>query len=97
MILVHVVPVNVKDLIMQERFTIIMLLLHYSIQVKLPTAKLKRSRTFKKVLSRMWETATISGTSINAGVPECIEKYLKASDFIKALIEARKAKEITMN
>jgi hypothetical protein len=44
----------------------------------------------------MWETASISGNSVH-GVPECIEKYLKASDFIKALIEARKTKEITMN
>ena len=96
MILVHIAPPNVKYTIINENYIIIMLLLHYNIQVKLPTAKLKRSRTFKKVLTKMWETASISANSAHA-VPECIEKYLKASDFIKALIEARKTKEITMN
>lgn len=96
MILVHISPSNVKELIMKEQYTIIMLLLHNRIQVNLPTAKLKRSRTFKKVLTRMWENASVQGSSLS-NVPECIEKYLKASDFIKALIEARKLKKISMN
>ena len=46
MILVSIAPPNVKYLIMNSKFTFIMLQLHYSIQVRLPMAKLKRSRTF---------------------------------------------------
>jgi len=95
MILTCVVPPNVKFLIINEKFTIIMILLHYRIQVKIPTAKIKQTRTYKKVLSKMWENASVSAASNT--IPDCIEKYLKASDFVKALIEARKSKQITMN
>ena len=96
MILTCVVPPNVKFLMINEKFTIIMILLHYRIQVKIPTAKIKRTRTLNKVLTKIWENASVSAQSA-AGVPECIEKYLKASDFVKALVEARRSKEITMN
>jgi hypothetical protein len=73
-----------------------MILLHYRIQVKIPTAKIKRTRTLNKVLTQIWENASVSA-QIATGVPECIDKYLKGSDFVKALVEARKSKEITMN
>jgi hypothetical protein len=70
-----------------EQFTIIMILLFYRIQVKIPTTKLKRNPTLNKMLTRVW-TGSFSNKS--SGIPECIEKYLKASDFVKALVDARK-------
>lgn len=87
MILTCVLPPNVKFLMINEQFTIIMILLYFRIQVKIPTIKIKRSRTLNKMLSRVW-TGSISNKS--SGIPECIEKYLKASDFVKALVDARK-------
>jgi hypothetical protein len=65
-----------------------MILLHYRIQVKIPLAKIQKSRTLNKMLSKVWETGSVSTKS--NGIPDCIEKYLKASDFVKALVEARK-------
>jgi len=87
MILTCIVPQNVKFLIINEQFTIIMVLIYYRIQVKIPTKKIKRNRTLNRMLSRVW-TGLMSKEGSN--IPECIEKYLKASDFVKALVDARK-------
>ena len=69
-----------------------MTLVHNHIQVRLPIAKLKKSTTLKKMMSSVWEAESV----MTARIPDHIEKYIKASDFIKALIEARKDKTLTM-
>lgn len=84
-------PGNVKFLMLQQEHTIIMTLLHSNMQVSLPIMKIKPAKTLRRVLTNIWE-----GESNTTNAPEYIEKYLKASDFIKALIESRKHKEITM-
>ena len=63
-----------------------MTLLHNNLQVRLPLASLKRKKTLTKVITKMWETKSLQSNLM----PDSVEKYIKASDFIKALIEARK-------
>ena len=58
----------------------------------MPISKMKPTKTLKRVLTNIWE----QDSNITTSIPDYIEKYLKASDFIKALIESRKNKEITM-
>ena len=43
-------------------------------------------------MSTVWETESVQTNKM----PEHIEKYIKSSDFIKALIEARKDKTLSM-
>jgi hypothetical protein len=52
-----------------------------------------KALTYKKIMSKIWEQETLKQSS---NMPNYIEKYLKASDFLKALIEARRDQEITM-
>lgn len=65
MILTYVVPQNVKFLMVNEKFTIIMILLHYRIQVKIPTDKVKRTKTLNKVLTKLWTNASLSAKSVD--------------------------------
>lgn len=69
-----------------------MILVQNLIQVRLPIAKLKKATTLRKVMTKIWETDSVQTNQ----VPEYFEKYIKSSDFIKALIEARKDKTLTM-
>ena len=71
-----------------------MTLLHFNIQVQLPITKSKSQTTLRKVVTKLWEENSMS-TQWDK-MPEGYEKYLKASDFLKALIESRRHKEITM-
>lgn len=44
-------------------------------------------------MTKIWDE---DGMDMHGSIPDHIEKYLKASDFVKALIESRKHKQITM-
>ena len=91
-ILAHISPVDVKFLILNQEYAIIMTLVHNQIQVRLPISNLKKATTLRKVMSTVWETESVQTNKM----PEHIEKYIKSSDFIKALIEARKDKTLSM-
>ena len=69
-----------------------MILVHNQIQVRLPMVNLKKATTLRKVMSNVWETESVQTSKM----PDYIEKYIKSSDFIKAMIEARKDKTLTM-
>lgn len=58
----------------------------------MPISKMKRAKTMKKVVTKLWTINSIHSTKM----PDFIEKYLKVSDFVKALIESRRFKQITM-
>lgn len=88
----HISPADVKYLILEEQFPIIMTLCQFNVQVRLLIAKMKRATTLKKLATRMWTKQSIQSQKM----PEFIEKYIKVSDFVKALIESRKFKQITM-
>ena len=91
-ILVHISPVDIKLLILNQEYAIIMILVHNQIQVRLPMVNLKKATTLRKVMSNVWETESVQTSKM----PDYIEKYIKSSDFIKALIEARKDKTLTI-
>ena len=44
------------------------------------------------MMSTVWETESVQSSKM----PDYIDKYIKSSDFIKALIEARKEKTLSM-
>lgn len=54
---------------------------------------MKRNVTLKKLMTHIWETNSVHTQKM----ADHLEKYIKASDFMKALIEARKSKKITIN
>jgi hypothetical protein len=58
-ILVHISPVDVKFLILNQEYAIIMTLVHNLIQVRLPIAKLKKATTLRKVMTSVWETESV--------------------------------------
>ena len=53
---------------------------------------MKKATTVRKVITSLWEKESVETNKM----PDHIEKYIKSSDFIKALIEARKDKTISM-
>lgn len=91
-ILVHISPYDVKFLVLEQEFAIIMTLCQYNVQVRMPISKIKRAKTMKKVVTKLWTINSVYSTKM----PDFIEKYLKVSDFVKALIESRRFKQISM-
>ena len=69
-----------------------MTLCQYNVQVRMPISKIKRAKTMKKVVTKLWTINSVHSTKM----PDFIEKYLKVSDFVKALIESRRFKQISM-
>lgn len=69
-----------------------MTLIQFNVQVRMLISKMKRAKTIKKVVTKFWTINSIHSQKM----PDFIEKYLKASDFVKAVIESRRFKQITM-
>ena len=91
-ILVHISPVDIKLLILNQEYAMIMTLVKNQIQIRLPIQNLKKATTLRKMMSTVWETESVQSSKM----PDYIDKYIKSSDFIKALIEARKEKTLSM-
>jgi hypothetical protein len=82
-IIVHVAPANLKKLIMGSKFEVIRALVANSVQViYLNDHGLKSNNAFK---TELWETQLYP----------CTTKQIKPSDFIFALLESLKSKELT--
>jgi hypothetical protein len=78
---------------MEQEHAIILTLLHHNVQVRLTMGGAARALTYKRLMSKIWEQESVR---VSSSMQNYIEKYVKASDFLKALVEARMDQEITM-
>jgi len=58
-ILVYINPQDVKFLILEQEFTIIMTLCQYDVQVRLLIVKMKKAKTMKKLVTKLWTNNSI--------------------------------------
>jgi hypothetical protein len=58
--LVHISPADVKFLILEQQYAIIMTLCQYNVQVRLLISKMKRARTMKKIVTKMWSRNSVN-------------------------------------
>ena len=92
-IMTHVAPYNLKQLVLASDFKIIKVLLKNQVQVRYLIDGLVNKDKITRFLTDLYETESTGPRKL---LNNHVDKKIKVSDFLRALIEARKLKEITL-
>lgn len=84
-ILAHISPYNLKELILNEKFTTIMILVENMVQVRYRIQSMNKGEQVYEFMSHLWDTESYGNKNLN----HYIDRFIKASDFLRALLETR--------